>query len=89
MKLLIVLMLCSTQVIAVPLKNVWWSVNKVSVYQDGDICTQSLLIDGVCPDYLQGGCATRRECFEVLEDRLELGYEQKRRALHRVRLDFN
>jgi hypothetical protein len=38
-----------------------------SVYQDGDVCTQSLLSDGVCPDYLLGGCAIRGDCVPVLK----------------------
>ena len=37
-------------------------VDAVSIYQEGDICTQGLLSDGVCPDYLVGGCAVTAEC---------------------------
>lgn len=33
-----------------------------SVYQDNHDCTVPLLDDGVCPDYLNGGCALRGEC---------------------------
>ena len=35
-----------------------------SVYDDynDDKCTQPLLYDGVCPDYLQGGCALTNSC---------------------------
>lgn len=36
--------------------------SKKSVYQDGDKCTQPLLSDGVCPDYLVGGCAQSGNC---------------------------
>lgn len=40
-----------------------------SIYQDGDICTQPLLNDGVCPDYLVGGCAVIGECKFILQAR--------------------
>lgn len=36
----------------------------LSVYRDYNDkkCTQSLLNDGVCPDYLVGNCAQRGDC---------------------------
>ena len=37
-------------------------------YQDRS-CTQPLLHDGVCPDYLQGGCAQIGECKLIIERR--------------------
>lgn len=39
----------------------------LSIYQPDDICTEPLLNDGVCPDYLQGGCAAKGECKLKLE----------------------
>lgn len=36
-----------------------------SVYSEGDKCTKPLLSDGVCPDYLTGGCALRGDCERV------------------------
>ncbi|MFI3219302.1 MAG: hypothetical protein QX189_09300 [Methylococcales bacterium] len=59
----------------------------LSVYQTTDICTQPMIQDGtLCPDYLVGGCASRRECDEVLEDREKLAFEHKRKSSYQ---DFN
>ncbi len=44
----------------------------MSVYQQGDTCTEFLLSDGVCPDYLQGGCAARGECKLIMANRKKL-----------------
>jgi homoserine trans-succinylase len=38
---------------------------KVSVYQSDSDCVQTLLYDGVCPDYLAGNCASRHNCNEL------------------------
>ena len=51
--------------------NIIEGTRGLSVYDDYQdrSCTQFFLDDGVCPDYLQGGCAQIGECKLIIERR--------------------